>query len=232
MNTNIIYKIDEIALSNVITGQKILDFHCENTEIIANIAKHICQTKNWQKAYEILCHVEGWVYDTTSIKNIENKLNHIVEKYHPNIAYTIPWQIYPYESVQKRIENKDYKIIISNITNINTKNIKYLEASVLSKYSIHKTQEYCYLSFIELGLNLLSETGQMILTIPHTFLNTKPAENMLRTLINNNLIEQIIDKDKYLILHIVKNREKPFWTYIHNNTPKYIPNGYYINDNI
>lgn len=159
-----------------------------------------------------LCH--NWNYDSKKIKDfLENNiyafdlrddaikicidnLNQILWEYFPNLK--VRWNVFQMDILEKeKLLRKKHKFdfIISNPPyvsrrNLSTETAEYLKANscFCQKYNFD-----LYYYFFEVALEFWNRVGNFVFITPNSYLKSRGAEELLRTLVNKKLIEKVID---------------------------------------
>lgn len=129
------------------------------------------------------------------------KLNQILWKYFPNLK--VSWNVFQMDILEKEklLQKKlKFDFIISNPPYVSRRNLSVQTANYLKTHSSF-CQKYnfdLYYYFFEVALEFWNRTGNFVFITPNSYLKSRGAENLLRTLVNERLIEKIIDYQNQL----------------------------------
>lgn len=131
-----------------------------------------------------------------AIKICIDNLNQILWEYFPNLK--VRWNVFQMDILEKEnLLRKKHKFdfIISNPPYVSRRNLsaetaEYLKAnsSFCQKYNFD-----LYYYFFEVALEFWNRAGNLVFITPNSYLKSRGAEELLRTLVNEQLIEKIID---------------------------------------
>lgn len=138
---------------------------------------------------------------TDAIEICVEKLNQILWEYFPDLK--VSWKVFQMDILAKEKllkEKSKFDFIISNPPyvsrrNLSVKTAKYLKSksSFCQKYNFD-----LYYYFFEVALEFWNRLGNFIFITPNSYLKSRGAEVLLRTLVNERLIEKIIDYQNQL----------------------------------
>lgn len=124
------------------------------------------------------------------------KLNYILWKYFPNLK--VSWKVFQMDILEKEklIKSKPkFDFIISNPPyvsrrNMNAETVQYLKEN---SFFCQKYNFDLYYYFFEVALELWNRVGNFVFITPNSYLKSRGAEELLKVLVHEKLIEKIID---------------------------------------
>ena len=136
-----------------------------------------------------------------AVKICIDKLNKILWEYFPNLR--VYWNVFQMDILEKEklLQKKPkFDFIISNPPYVSRRNlsveiVEYLKAnsSFCQKYNFD-----LYYYFFEVALEFWNRAGNFVFITPNSYLKSRGAEELLRALVNERLIEKIIDYQNQL----------------------------------
>ncbi|WP_270743046.1 Eco57I restriction-modification methylase domain-containing protein [Streptococcus constellatus] len=136
-----------------------------------------------------------------AVKICIDKLNKILWEYFPNLR--VYWNVFQMDILEKEklLQKKPkFDFIISNPPyvsrrNLSVETVEYLKAnsSFCQKYNFD-----LYYYFFEVALEFWNRAGNFVFITPNSYLKSRGAEELLRALVNERLIEKIIDYQNQL----------------------------------
>lgn len=136
-----------------------------------------------------------------AVKICIDKLNRILWEYYPNLQ--VSWKVFQMDILEKeKLVRKKLKFdfIISNPPYVSRRNLS-VEAVEYLKNNSSFCQKYnfdLYYYFFEVALEVWNRVGNFVFITPNSYLKSRGAEELLRTLVDERLIEKVIDYQNQL----------------------------------
>lgn len=216
--------------------EKIIDLSCgSGIFLVRAINKHLKLTKNKESANNVISYIKSTVvgFDVDPIAVMLTKTNIIVElmkhvhKSFP-LEREIKLQIYCTNSLKKTDERdseaiieakkSQYRFVIGNPPYVESKKMDSESKSICRQFfpSIAKGGFDLYLFFVDLGISLLQEGGELGFIIPNKFLSARYAKPIRDEIIKNGMIKHIVNLAHqkvfnpavYPIILVLKNKKR------------------------
>ncbi len=193
--------------------EKIIDLSCgSGIFLVRAISKHLKLTKNKESANNVISYIISTVvgFDVDPIAVMLSKTNIIVElmshiqKSFP-LERELKLQIYCTNSLKKTDEcdneaiieakKSQYRFVIGNPPYVESKKMDSESKSICRQFfpSIAKGGFDLYLFFVDLGISLLQEGGELGFIIPNKFLNARYAKPIRDKIIKKGMIKHIVN---------------------------------------
>lgn len=183
-----------IKIGNSLVSGIPLDEDCNLPECKEHISlrEQLKRTEDEDKKIGLMLEIEG------HRESIDKKLNESLKECFESLVDKRPfnWQ-WEFPEVFQR-ENRGFDIVIGNPPYINVENLaeddrkfyRDIFYSALKRFDI-------YIGFIERGIHLLSESGQLSMIIPYPFLTQDYGEKLRKFILDNCIIKSILDLSQY-----------------------------------
>ena len=193
--------LDNIEYKNNIYDKKIIDPSCgEGNFLVVAVERFLkdCIENNLsldeiKKALHN--NIFGFDIDKNSIIKCKTYLNDVIQKYGID---KIEWNIIQMDSLDKNNVKQYFNIFDYVIGNPPYIRIQHLGKD--RRERIQRDWSFCrsgstdmYISFFELGFNLLNETGKLGYITPNTYFKTETAKALRYYLMEKKIIKKIID---------------------------------------
>ncbi|MBM7637032.1 Eco57I restriction-modification methylase domain-containing protein [Streptococcus saliviloxodontae] len=201
-------------LANVMIDNLEIDFYNNFTllelavgegHILSLIVERFLRYNQNRDSREIKDFLENNIYAfdlrEDAVKICIEKLNQILGKYFPSLI--VSWNVFQMDILEKEklLQKKpNFDFIISNPPYVSRRNlsvdtVRYLKdnSSFCQKYNFD-----LYYYFFEVALEFWNRDGNFVFITPNSYLKSRGAEELLRVLINERLIEKIIDYQNQL----------------------------------
>ena len=209
----ILSKISYPILTGNPETEKIIDLSCgSGIFLVRAINEYLKLTKNKERANNVISYIELTVVglDVDPIAVILSKTNIIVElmrhvqKSFP-LERELKLKIYCTNSLKKTDERdseaiieakkSQYRFVIGNPPYVESKKMDSESKSICKQFfpSIAKGGFDLYLFFVDLGISLLQEGGELGFIIPNKFLSARYAKPIRDEIIKNGMIKHIVD---------------------------------------
>lgn len=196
-----------LDLSGYKVGKKILRKHiidnsCGNGAILSEVVDRYCQSYMlWNENIlnlkdELEQYIHGIDIDDNLVNDCISTLNNICSKY---CVFDIQWDIKQGNSLTETRFDKRMDFVIGNPPYVRTHNLNQSYDIVKNFTFTQDGASDLYLTFFELGINMLNKTGRLCYITPSSWTTSKTGKIMRTYFKNNKLIKRIVDMESYEI---------------------------------
>ena len=208
--------LDLIGYSSCsILNKHIIDNSCGEGAFLTEIVKRYCNEiyKQTDQTDIIKSHLETYIHGIDikpeSIKQCIINLDKVVKEYG---IYNVNWDVICCDALSVKRFNEKMDYVVGNPPYVRIHNIQNRSDI---PYELSGMTDL-YIAFYYLGLDMLSETGQLCYITPSSVFNSKASCDLRAKLIRDNLIETIVNyrhldvfnaKTYSAITHLNKNKK-------------------------
>ena len=196
-----------LDLSGYKVGKKILRKHiidnsCGNGAILSEVVDRYCQSYMfWNENVlnlkdELEQYIHGIDIDDNLVNDCISTLNNICSNYG---VFDIQWDIKQGNALTETRFNKRMDFVIGNPPYVRTHNLNQSYDMVKNFMFTQDGASDLYLTFFELGINMLNKTGRLCYITPSSWTTSKTGKIMRTYFKNNKLIKRIVDMESHEI---------------------------------
>lgn len=194
-----------LDLSGYKVGKKILRKHiidnsCGNGAILQEVVERYCQSYvNWNETNlnlkdELELYIHGIDIDETLVNECITTLNTICSRYN---IFDVQWDIKQGNTLIEDRFDKRMDFVIGNPPYVRTHNLNQSYDMVKNFMFTQDGASDLYLTFFELGINMLNKTGRLCYITPSYWTTSKTGKIMRTYFKDNKLIKSIVDMESH-----------------------------------